>query len=87
MKTVTDFSQIRTSNDILQQKALLRRQIAVKEQVLQRDFTQVKKSFSVLGLVGRSISYLTGFSKQKNPLRLFKLGFNVARALVNWRKR
>lgn len=82
-----NFSQIRTAEDIARMKASLRHNIAVKENVLKNDISRVHNSFSVLGIMGRTVSYVTGFSRKKSPLALFTLGFKIAKSLIRWRKK
>ncbi len=82
-----DFSQIRTSEDIVRMKSSLRHEIAVKENILRNDVTRVRSSFSVLGMMGRTVSYVTGFSRKKTPLGLFALGFKLAQKIIRWRKK
>lgn len=83
----SDFHNITTLQDIEARKAALRRQIASHEVKLKNEVANVKQSFSVLSFVGRSVSYLTGFSRKRTPLGLFALGYKLTKALFSWRKR
>lgn len=81
-----DFSNIRSISDIAHYRALLQKDLSNSEQILRKDWNNVRNSWNNLSLFklgfGKAFSFFT-----PSRGRLFQIGLSLAPLIIKWFRR